>query len=273
MVMEEQMEHSIRILQITDLHLFGDKQKTLVGINPYRSLQKVLNEVKLDIQTRKPDLIVFTGDISQDFSEASYEIAAQIFAELSCPFIITLGNHDREEMAKHLFPDFDAIAQKSPHIGNWHIITLNSHWLDHVNGLLTEKELTFLEKELNAANNEPTMIFLHHQAWETQCLWINRIGVSNRDAFMKIIENHTNIKAVICGHIHHETFMHLNGIDFRSTPSTCWQFTPETNEFKLDRAMPGYRTLDLFANGTYATKIIRVNFDQELVPDLKSTGY
>ena len=57
---------SVKVLQLTDCHLFADKNKDLLGVNTYKSFDAVLNAIKA--QNFDYDFIAFTGDISQDYS-------------------------------------------------------------------------------------------------------------------------------------------------------------------------------------------------------------
>ena len=60
-----------RLLQITDLHLFGDTGRTLYGVETARSLQRVLEQAFAP-GTPRPDAIVVTGDVADDLSPAAY---------------------------------------------------------------------------------------------------------------------------------------------------------------------------------------------------------
>ena len=43
-----------------------------------------------------------------------------------------------------------------------------------------------------------------------------------------------------------------------ATPSTCAQFLPHAEDFALDRRPPGYRTLELRADGSLVTEVVWV---------------
>jgi 3',5'-cyclic-AMP phosphodiesterase len=267
------MKEPIRILQLTDLHLFSDKQTTLLGFNPYQSLLKVINKVS-NAETKKyPDLLALTGDISQDYSLASYEIAAEIFSNLLYPITAIMGNHDYPSMFTKIFGDPLQNTNKSFSIGNWRIIFLNSHWSQHVGGQLATEEFTFLKQALDDSINQHVIIFLHHQVLPIESTWIDRIMLSNATQLLEIIDQYKNIKAIFCGHVHQETLTTRLNVNYYSTPATCWQFENKSDNFKLATLMPGYRTIDLFADGSFETKVERIDYDATLIPDLKSTGY
>ena len=43
-----------------------------------------------------------------------------------------------------------------------------------------------------------------------------------------------------------------------STPSTCLQFLPNSDSFAVDSRPPGYRWVDLMANGRIDTEVVWV---------------
>lgn len=84
-----------KIVQITDCHLFGDGDGTLLGINTRDSFNAVLQLVKE--HSADADLILVTGDISQDNSIASYAFCQHSLETLGIPFVWLYGNHDEPE--------------------------------------------------------------------------------------------------------------------------------------------------------------------------------
>ena len=86
-----------KIAQITDCHLFCQTDALHYGANVYQNLISVLQEIKnkSDVQ-----VIVFTGDITQDHSEASYQlfVEAVLKSGVQVPFYYLAGNHDEHEL-------------------------------------------------------------------------------------------------------------------------------------------------------------------------------
>ena len=88
------MSGTIRIAQVTDCHLPADPRQGYRGINPYKKLQSLLQKVK-DI---KPDLLLASGDLSEDGSRQSYEALRQFLEPLDVPVLALPGNHDDSEL-------------------------------------------------------------------------------------------------------------------------------------------------------------------------------
>ena len=61
---------SILIAQISDCHLPADPDQDYRGINPLKNLKTVIKRV----QALKPDLILATGDLSEDGSRQSQHL-------------------------------------------------------------------------------------------------------------------------------------------------------------------------------------------------------
>jgi 3',5'-cyclic-AMP phosphodiesterase len=263
-------KQSIKILQLTDFHLFGDKEKKIVGMNPNTSLEKVFAIVKKDIAKQKPDLVVISGDLSQDNSVESYEIAKEKCSIFECPIAVIMGNHDNPSGLQKVFSTH---CEKIFDFSTWRILFLNSHWPGHVAGILDQQEITFLNQELEKNKEKPTMIVLHHHVVPVASLWLDSLALKNVDAFFETINKFQNVKIVLCGHVHQESAIKYNEADFITSPSTSLQFAGNSANFRLDSVMPGYRWIELFDDGTYKTNVVRIADDRQFIPDLDSKGY
>ena len=85
-------EARVRILQITDTHLFAQKHEALLGVNTWDSYQAVLEAIRP--HQHEFDLIVATGDLAQDQSSAAYRHFAEGIASFRAPCVWLPGNHD-----------------------------------------------------------------------------------------------------------------------------------------------------------------------------------
>jgi 3',5'-cyclic-AMP phosphodiesterase len=260
----------MKILQLTDFHLFGSDQGCLLEINTFDTLQAVIKDIKL-----LPDIVVISGDISQDYSADSYEFAKKIMSEFKCPIFVIPGNHDNPKLFGKILTSAENIhTDKVINYQGWRIILLNTQIPRGVAGFLAPEELRFLETELKANQATPTMIFLHHHILPIKCAWLDRIKLLNGRQFLEKIEQYENIKLVVCGHVHQEFEARRNNTHFLATPSTCIQFASNSEKFKLDGLMPGYRWFELNSDATYTTEVVRIEHNEVFVPDINNqTGY
>ena len=246
---------AILVAQLTDTHLFADESQTMKGFPTVRSLQAVLEH----LVQRQPDLdlLLLTGDLSQDETIASYEQLRDRLTPLNIPAYWLAGNHDQslDSMATVLCTDLIS-PEKTFQRGGWQFILLNSMLPQQVQGRLSDETLAALEQQLQQSE-QPTLIALHHPPLAIASPWMDAIGLENREDFFAVIDRHPQVKLVIFGHIHQEFDRWRQGVRYLGAPSTCVQFTPNVDEFAIDPdRQPGFRLLRLFADGTYDTEVI-----------------
>jgi len=267
MLLVSQMK-PFKLLQITDPHLGAKPGAQLLGMDTDKSLCEVLESVS---KTETPDLIVATGDISSDGSQPSYVRFLKILDKYfpDCPLAWLAGNHDDSE---HMVAVAGHPIEHAYSGGGWHFVFLDSHVHRKTGGSLAESELKRMQEELEKNSDKPTIVFLHHQPVLVGSDWIDQYAVDNAHAFFSILDQYPQVKVVCWGHIHQEFLSTHKDIRFLATPSTCVQFEPRSHIFKVSEAMPGYRTFDLFADGSFSSEVKRVNIKSFSI-DLASTGY
>ena len=263
----------VQILQITDTHLYGVREGTLLKLNTHDSLSMVLETV-LENEPQI-DLILATGDIAQDGSEAAYRHFVQYMERLNAPFRWIPGTHDIPSVMDAGAQGTDA-GRKVEQIGNWMIIMLDSSRLGHVHGFLDRAEMQFLQKTLTDAKQEKAvdhcLVCLHHNPIPGSSGWMKDIGLRNDREFLELLGKYEMVRSVVYGHIHQELDFMFNNIRLFCTPSTCIQFKQEVIDFALDIVNPGYRRLQLFPDGRIESKVIRVE-GHTFKADFSSAGY
>ena len=92
------MTDSIRIAQITDCHLPADPKQQYRGINPRDNLNTLLQKVK-DLA---PNLVLASGDLSEDGSRISYLALQQywwvIMSLLASLLVFLMFVQDNQEL-------------------------------------------------------------------------------------------------------------------------------------------------------------------------------
>ena len=78
---------SFQILHLTDSHLFADSKQTLMGVATQDSFASVVAHVRAS--NTCPDLILLTGDISQDNTFESYQYCLEQIKTLEAPTVGT----------------------------------------------------------------------------------------------------------------------------------------------------------------------------------------
>ncbi len=257
------------VVQLTDSHLFAEQDGSLLGINTQDSLQYVVNQVRTEQE--QIDLLLCTGDISQDGTIASYQRFAEMMNTLAAPMRWLAGNHDERVALQQMCAQTDWLEPVYD-IGEWRIVLLDSSVANKVYGKLAQEQLTILEQALCSAGERHVLIALHHHPVPIHSQWMDKIGLQNAAQLQTVIGRYKNVKAVLWGHVHQVFDQHIDGVRWLATPSTCMQFTPLSDDFAVDDKAPGYRWLRLYNDGQLVTGVSRVEHIEFKV-DRSSAGY
>lgn len=245
----------LRLVQITDTHLNGPEQGHLLGMKTLHSMQCVLELVSREQPTI--DAMLVTGDLAQDGSVRAYEHLREALLPFDCPAFWFEGNHDEPVNMRAAAQGTDCLERviRTPH---WQLILLNSQVEGAVFGYLADDQLQLLERSLQERPDLHTLISFHHHPIPMGSRWIDTIGLHNPDALHQIVQRHPQVRCILWGHVHQASDQMIGAVRYLSTPSTCIQFMPGSEDFALDSQAPGYRWLELHADGRIDTGISRV---------------
>lgn len=247
----------MNVLHLSDPHLFADENSTLLGVNTNESLEAVLD----DIFRRKinPDLIVVTGDISQDYTGNSYRKFVEHLSQLNKPVISLAGNHDeRPKLKKHLSQSLFSTTEQLI-TEHWQLLMLNSHVPGKVHGHFDDTELAWLRDCLERNQDLPTMLFTHHHPVPVGSTWLDKIGVDNGQELVDLIAKFPQVKMCAFGHVHQSVEMTHKNVDFRAVPSTCVQFKKHSADFSASEEKPGYNLYRCASDGTIIAESFRAS--------------
>lgn len=245
----------MKIIQLSDIHLFADPGKDLLGVKTHESFHAVVIELK---KIKDFDMILLTGDLSQDYSKKSYEEVIDTLSIFDKPIYCIPGNHDDEKIMSSIFPRKNLSLDRHIILDKWQLILLDSHQHKLVPGRLADAELTFLAEKLKQYPNHKAIIAFHHHPVQVNCKWLDKIGVKNADDFWETIKPFSNVSTILFGHIHQEHFQIKNNIPCYSVPSTCIQFATNQDHFGLENIPPGFRWIEL-KDGKLNTGVIRLD--------------
>jgi len=193
------------IAQITDLHL---KANTGTACRNTLRLRDVLSELKA--MRERPDLILMTGDLSEDGSEGSYAALEAELSKLPIPTYLVMGNHDNRQAIAASFPNTsfnEGFLHYSLDGNALRIITLDTTEPGRHGGAFCNRRIAWLKAELAKAPEQPTLIAMHHPPTDTGIPWLTTPDEAPwADRFRKVIRPHKNIVQIICGHIHRPIF-------------------------------------------------------------------
>lgn len=260
----------VRIVQITDSHIFADPDGCLLGLNTRESFRAVRERVEKE--EWRPDIMLSTGDLSQDASPQAYQYLADQFQAMDIPTYWCAGNHDNPDVMELYLSNSRVSSAKVVYSGNWQIILLDSSVKGKVHGLINEEQLAFLKSCLANAPQRNALVVFHHQPVNVGSKWLDNVGLLNKQAFLDVVKAHSQIKGVLWGHVHQEYDQKENGVHWLATPSSCVQFKVQSQEFSAGNEAPGYRYLNLHSDGRIETVVHRID-NIEFTVDYTIKGY
>lgn len=249
------VDGSVLLVQLSDSHLFADAAGRLLGMDTQDSLQRVI-ERALQEQPQI-DLMLASGDLSQDGSAESYQHFRDLTRVIPAPARWFPGNHDEVPAMQAACAGTDLLDPVID-LGSWRVTLLDSSIPGAVPGYLSDEQLRLLERSLSEAPDRHHLVCLHHHPVSIGCKWMEPIGLRNAAALFAVLERFSQVRAVLWGHIHQEIDLQRGPIRLLASPSTCVQFAPGSEEFQVDKSAPGYRWLRLFTDGRLETGVSRV---------------
>jgi Icc protein len=249
----------IRFAQITDCHLFADADGVLRGVRTHDSFSTVLDDLKRFMDRDGPvDVVLATGDLSQDETAESYRRFADLVSKLGVPVYAIPGNHDAPKVMNQVFGENGVRVARGAGFGAWHLVFLDSQIDGDVDGRLDAAELSALEDELDANADCHVLVAVHHHPVRVGP-WGRHIALLNADEMFAILDRHDNARAVLWGHVH-QAFDDTRGpLRLLATPSTCFPVRrTDDGAYHVDPPAGGYRLGTLHADGTITTEVVDV---------------
>lgn len=238
---------ALMVVQLSDTHLSADPQALYRGQNADANLAR-LGPV---IGGLKPDLIVMTGDVSEDASAASYWRAGGFVRELAPQVAWLPGNHDRRDIMAEAFDELGLDGGPIVNMGGWQLVLLDSSDPDHPHGEFDEQRLAPLD---DMDPSRPALVFLHHQPLPVGSPWIDKYPLTNPEVLWNALDGRP-VRAVAFGHVHQVFEGEYNAIACLSGPSAVANSSRDAERFTLDMPGPAVRWFRLWPNGRWQTGI------------------
>ncbi len=218
------------------------------------------------------DLILLTGDLAQNPSLESYRRILTALEAYQTPCICLPGNHDDYGLMQQVFNTDSINCRKQVLLDNWQVISLNSQIPGEPGGYLSIEELNFLQNCLSEHPDRYALIAIHHHCWESESSWMDTMIIENSRELLSIVDKYPKVKVITTGHVHQVMDIKTSAYRILGAPSTCFQFTPKSTEFAVNDTAPGYRLIDLYADGRVESEVVRLS--EPLVGlDIGTHGY
>ncbi|MGH8547772.1 MAG: 3',5'-cyclic-AMP phosphodiesterase [Methylococcales bacterium] len=267
---KNRVNSAVKVLQITDLHLLSAPDQTLLGVNTEETARQVVESAQSTHWP--PDLIVLTGDLTQEPRASTYRRLDRTLHGLGVPCVCLPGNHDDPRLMLEELKSENVYCSSQILTDAWQIICLDSTEPGSESGHFSEKTGEILADHLDQYPEKFALILLHHHPVPVGCAWLDTMVLDEQNKFFAILESRPQSRAVACGHIHQTLDITCGNLRVFGTPSTCFQFKPASDHFMLDDQAPGYRRLWLYPDGSIETEVYRLPELPEGL-NLLSAGY
>ncbi len=237
---------TVTVLQLSDTHLTATLGGPVSGADPDRRLAAVLHAWLG--RDQRADLIVVSGDDSDDASAASYARLAEMLEPLGAPILALAGNHDRPERVTAVFG-----GATTAEVGAWRIVGLDSSRPEQVHGTVDVPAVLAL---VDALDDRPTVVAIHHPPRSRSTHpWFRLDGAAE---LLEGLSTRGHVRAVISGHVHDLfDFEGPGGVALLGCPSTLGAIAHDGHHYEHDTAgITGARVLSLHDDGTFASTVV-----------------
>lgn len=249
----------MRIAHITDCHVVVAGDRMADRIDSGAQLERAV--VRLRGLDPAPDLVVATGDLTNDARPAEYDRLIELLEPLDLPLLPIPGNHDARGELRRRFsglPDGDT-DDPIDHVidldAGLRIVALDTTVPGEAHGLLRPDQLDWLHATL-ADHTGPTVIAQHHPPFLSGIDWMDRFALRSFDDELAVIERHAHVVAVLCGHYHRPSTVHVAGTVVWCAPSSAAQIALDVPQVTYTTEQSGFAVHDIAPDGLVRTHLV-----------------
>lgn len=227
---------TIRILHLSDTHAFGDDTRHYGRIDTAAQLTRVLAAVD---PGERFDLVVVSGDVSEDGSVASYErvraaVGGFASARGAVP-VYAMGNHDRRGPFREVL-GCGQPAAREPHadapplsdrpvvsvgeVAGLRVVVLDSSVPGRGYGELDEEQLAWLAGELAVPAPRGSVVVVHHPPIPARTDLLQALALQHPAALLDVLAG-TDVRAVLSGHYHLPLVQIVRGVPVVVAPGVA----------------------------------------------------
>lgn len=229
------------LVQLSDLHIGGNEN----GLDPVPRLEAVIEAVRA--LPNRPDATLISGDLTDDGAAEGYRLAREMLARLEVPLHVIPGNHDDRSRLREAFElpgAGDEPINYSTQMGDLRLVAFDSIVPGQDPGDFPPEQLRWLDEELAAEPQAPTLLALHHPPLATGIAEWDAINLlaPQREALAGVVARHPQLLGITGGHLHRVATSALAGRPVLAAPSTYWQVSPDFEEEDKYRVVdsPGF---------------------------------
>ena len=188
--MELTEDPDVLIVHLSDVHC-GPRLKG-------EKVQQAMDE----INGLNPDVVVVTGDVTEDGTIDEFRMAKDYLEQLQCERVVVgCGNHDARTTGYLLFPRFFGEPSSVTEIDDIVLIMLNSSRPDRDRGEMGYNQGLWMKRHLDRYADRYKIVALHHHLLPVPDTGMEQNIISDAgDLLWTLTSRHVDL--VLCGHRH-----------------------------------------------------------------------
>jgi 3',5'-cyclic AMP phosphodiesterase CpdA len=220
------MPEPVLLAHVSDLHLGAEEE----GADPVRHLEAVLGAIRS--LPNRPDALLVSGDLTHDGGETELRLARELLERLEVPVHVLPGNHDDRGLLRRVF-ELPGVGSEPVNyvvdVGDLRLVAFDSNVPGQDPGRYELDRLSWLDLELSARPDRPTLLALHHPPLATAVREWDGINLEpgQRERLAEVVARHPQLRAIVGGHLHRIAASSLAGCPVVSVPSTYLQARPD----------------------------------------------
>lgn len=225
----------MRILHLSDTHINGAGQPLPDGVDARGCLTRMLDDCA---GVGPLDLVVLSGDVTNDSSISGYEFAATAVGDFARAHgaapVYCVGNHDaRPNFARvlgsghhdadgaqsgTLMPSADGERAAVSQVAGYRVITLDTLVPGQVHGWLSDAQLAWLAAVLAEPAGRGTVLVMHHPPVVVPGNPVHRAVMLRNAPMLAGAVSGSDVQVVLCGHFHQQLAGRLGAASVVVTP-------------------------------------------------------
>ncbi len=248
------------IAQISDTHIRVPKQNDIKGLERINLFKKCVEDI--NTLSVVPDVVIHTGDLTDNGLPDEYSLAKNILSNLDIPFYLTPGNRDGSRNMINAYADELTDLMDN----NFMIYAINEYPIRLISldslaplgpkGDITKIKLKILEKILNQVPDKPSLIFMHHPPFNVSNFGKPIVEYNQPNSIYKlydVLKNHKQIVGIFCGHIHRSYTKNIYSFKGSVVPPIAVDLAYEKSSVFQTAPQPLYHLHNIQMGSTFET--------------------
>lgn len=193
------MTDPLRILHLSDTHLFGDGRLHFGLVDTLAALDRVLARAG---ELEAVDLVVASGDLSDDGSTASYRLLRERLepwaADRGAVVAYAVGNHDRPDAFERVLGRRETASE----VRGFRVVTVDTTVPYSGYGMVGAERLERLRATLAAPSPHGTVLVLHHPPVPPTTGLFDTLRLIDPGPLLDVCAA-ADVRLILAGHYHH----------------------------------------------------------------------